>query len=246
MRDRRRARLPGLVVVALVLGACIAPASSSLSAQPSRSTPASAETSPTGTPLPIFDRGQCCIGSELQAGTYRSPYHWSVGISAEVTNGWRVFRTDRSAGGVIALVIGEANEIRHATNYLAFFPISDDQPISQFVADLRATGYLEPSPSVTIAVAGRDATSFDATSEPNPDQPGDEGVVAGAIAFPAIDRIFSPFTWHSESPGATFRFIIVEHASGGGLLIYLEAPGESFDALLERAGPVIASISFLE
>ena len=237
-----------VLALALLLTACG-------SASPAGSLPSNASQSPSSaappTPdqsaaaIPIIDLGVCCMGTMVAPGTYRSPYVWTIAIALTVPDGWRAFRTDRANGGVVALVRGEGNEIDHATEYLAFFPIPSSEPIIEFVEGLRSTPFLHPASNQELTVAGSPATAFDATSESNPAVTGDDDVVAGALDFPTINEIFAPYRWRSESPGAQFRFIVVE-GPGGGLLIYLEAPPAQFEALASDAQPVIDSVTFLE
>jgi hypothetical protein len=183
------------------------------------------------------------MGTELAPGTYRSPYVWTIGVSLTVPEGWRVFRTDRANGGVVALVRGDPNAIGHATEYVAFFPIPAETAAEAFVDDLMATPHLLPGTSRTTSVDGNPAISFEASSEPNPDVSGDEDVVAGALDFTAINEIFTPYRWRSETAGARFAFTVVDRPDGG-LLIYLEAPPDRFDTLVVDAQPVIDSVTF--
>jgi hypothetical protein len=244
-----------LVLLLAVIAACTPategspfppdPSSAPASAAPSSpaSVAPSADASAAG--LPIIDMGACCLGTELEPGTYRSPHVWTFGISLAVPEGWRVFRTDVANGGVVALVRGDANAIGHATEYLAFFPIPADTLAETFVEDLRATSYLIPGASEEAIIDGNPAVTFDATSEPNPDATGDEDAVAGALDFTAINEIIAPHRWRSETAGASFRFTVVEGPSGG-LLIYQEAPPDLFDSLAADAQPVIDSVSFFD
>jgi hypothetical protein len=196
--------------------------------------------------VPIFDSGSCCLGLELAPGRYRSPYVWAVGITVDVPAGWRFFREDRRAGGVVALVRGEGNAIAHAVEYVALFPIQPSEPIDAFETDLRATSHLVVEAIEDLVVAGDPAVAIDATAEANPAQTGTDEIVAGAISFPTIDRIYSPYKWRSETPEARFRFIVVDHGGGGGLLVYLEAPPDAFDQLAADATPIIESIAFID
>jgi hypothetical protein len=244
-----------LVLLVAVIAACSPgtegssspsdPSSAPESAAPSSSASVAPSADASAAALPIIDMGACCLGTELEPGTYRSPHVWTFGISLAVPEGWRVFRTDVANGGVVALVRGDPNAIGHATEYLAFFPIPPDTPAGTFVEDLRATPHLIPEASEEAMLDGYPATTFDATGEPNPDATGDEDAVAGALDFTAINEVIAPHRWRSETAGASFRFTVVEGPSGG-LLIYQEAPGHLFDALVADAQPVIDSVSFFD
>jgi hypothetical protein len=254
----RGSRIGWIALVAIAMTACggatpVATGSPSVALPAATDPPATPEATVAATPeasvgavdAPIIKAGRCCMGEEIAAGTYRTPYTWLQGITIDVPAGWRVFSEDRTGGGVVALVRGDGNEIDHATEYVAFFPIPANEAIDAFVDDLRATQHLVAGPTEEGSVGGRRAATFDAVAEPNPDMVATPEIIAGAIAFPTIDRIYAPYKWRSETPEAQFRFVVVDHGEGG-LLIYHEAPAERFDALAADATPIIDSVAFVD
>lgn len=210
--------------------------------------PAATPTAPASTPtVPILDATVCDLGEDLAAGTYRSPYVWgkAAAITIDVPAGWRYCREDRPGGGVVGLIRGEGNEIGHAREWISFFAVPAGEDVAQLLIDLRATPLLTVGPPEELTIAGEPAIAFDATAQPNPAQAGNAEVAPGAISFPAINHIFSPHMWRSETPEARFRFIVVGHGRQG-VIVYVEAPPALFDALKSDAAPIVETVEFVD
>ena len=253
-------RLGVQLVCALLIAACGSATSTSppaSQAPPAVSAPGSATAAtalpslpPTSSPIaasdaPIPDPIECAMGEDIEPGTYRSPYVWRMVVTFVAPAGWRLCREDVPGGGVVALVRGEGNEIGHAREWLALFAIPVGEDVPRLLEDLRATLLIEPGPATDVELGGEPGVAFDATALANPDQPGGHEIAPGAISFPAINRIFAPHQWRSETAEARFRFLVVSHGDQG-LVAYLEAPAASFDALVADSAVILDSIRFAE
>jgi hypothetical protein len=198
------------------------------------------EATPEGAQIPIRAG---FTAMELVPGRYAMPRWFLVPMSLELGEGWRGIRDDKARQ--VNLLRG-LNDVGHGTLWLAPYAITNEV-VDAFVTELRATPLLTFEKGVPVEIAGVRGRQFDGQAQTNPDEAGSGSRVPGTVDIPAMRRLhnsgLTDFTWYTESVEARLRFVFVE-VGASTLVVYIEAPPDEFDAFIELADTVLASIRF--
>lgn len=182
---------------------------------------------------------ECCLGTSLPAGRYRSPATFGLDFVLLVEDGWGLVNTD--AERLLSLTRGE-NAIGHATHWLGFFRVPNAPAPADVIDQVIAMPMTESEAPADVQLAGVPGVTVELAALPNPDQPASSKIVEGAIAVPVLDAIVPGF-YYTESAEARMRFTVLD-VTGTTLLIYTEAPKEEFEAFVELVEPIVATMVF--
>ncbi len=186
--------------------------------------------------LPLL-AGPCCYGLLLESGRYETPSWFEPGFSLDVGDGFFGVGAERER---LILVGRGQSQAGNLERYVGFFvaPKAD-----ALVRKLRETPLTVPEALRSMDVDGVPGVAFDARALPNTNTAADDEITPGAIRIPAIDRLVPPF-FYTESGEARLRFIVVDFGDHA-LLIYVEAPGDRFEAFAAEVDTLLASLRFI-
>ena len=235
------------------------PPSSPPTQSPAPPTPTSAPTEPstaTATPSlqPTETSGEeplgfpsvgCCRGTEVEPGRYELPRWLGIPFGLDVPGGWRVI--NESAAGLFML--GRGAGFRGIPIELIVLLDATSGGTAEALAEgFRGVPQLtEVAQPGEVTIAGFSGTLNDMSALPNPDYEGDpEADIPPGVQFlPAIQRYFAPgFLWTTSSVEARVRTIWLA-AGEQVVLLYLEAPPDSFEEFIADADAMLTSIEVI-
>ena len=240
-----------IVLLILLLTACGTTETAIPTPPPSTDTPVPTE-APISTAMPSdtlllkFPAVNCCKGKTLDPGRYEIPSWLGIPLTLEVGEDWRVLNEESA----LLFLIGRGRNVQNnPSQMIVFINVTGKTTPEALIGSVQRAPELTPiAEPVNVTIAGFPGLQLDSTAKPNPSYEGDKqaDIPPGVQFLPVFMKYFTPgFLWTTSSVEAQVRTIILT-IKDQTLLLYLEAPQDEFDTLINGAEQILNSLELMD